>query len=94
MENYNGRKVVEEGDLCERRNGRGVDPNRNWAVDWGVEDKEYNPKEEEHGKAPFRLLEGWCNKTDCRRARTVILHIWTLLIRVLQQTPWILVFCD
>ena len=25
MENLNGRKIVEDGDLCERRNGNAVD---------------------------------------------------------------------
>lgn len=39
MENLNGRKLVEAGDLCERRNGRGVDLNRNWSVDWGKKEK-------------------------------------------------------
>ncbi|KAL2346183.1 hypothetical protein Fmac_000183 [Flemingia macrophylla] len=39
MENVNGRKIVEAGDLCERRNGRGVDLNRNWSVDWGKKEK-------------------------------------------------------
>lgn len=39
MENWNGRKLVEAGDLCERRNGRGVDLNRNWSVDWGKKEK-------------------------------------------------------
>ncbi len=33
MENVAGRDKVEgEGKLCERKNGRGVDPNRNWEV--------------------------------------------------------------
>ncbi|KAE9458668.1 hypothetical protein C3L33_09416, partial [Rhododendron williamsianum] len=41
MENLNGRKLVEEGDLCERRNGRGVDLNRNWSVDWGKKEKAF-----------------------------------------------------
>nr|GMD45236.1 mast cell carboxypeptidase A [Ipomoea batatas] len=39
MENVNGRKLVEKGELCERRNGRGVDLNRNWSVDWGKKEK-------------------------------------------------------
>ncbi|XP_058090682.1 uncharacterized protein LOC131237056 isoform X2 [Magnolia sinica] len=39
MENPNGRGLVEAGDLCERRNGRGVDLNRNWSVDWGKKEK-------------------------------------------------------
>lgn len=35
MENELGRDLVEGGKLCERKNGRGVDPNRNYPVDWG-----------------------------------------------------------
>ncbi|XP_020234667.1 carboxypeptidase A6 [Cajanus cajan] len=53
MENMNGRKLVEAGDLCERRNGRGVDLNRNWSVDWGKKEKDYDPYEENPGIAPF-----------------------------------------
>ncbi|CAO2833749.1 unnamed protein product [Amaranthus hypochondriacus] len=53
MENLNGRKLVEAGDLCERRNGRGVDLNRNWSVDWGKKEKDYDPYEEFPGSAPF-----------------------------------------
>ncbi|KAL4332328.1 hypothetical protein GQ457_07G027610 [Hibiscus cannabinus] len=32
LENLNGRKLVEAGELCERRNGRRVDLNRNWGI--------------------------------------------------------------
>jgi hypothetical protein len=53
MENLNGRKRVEEGELCDRRNGRGVDLNRNWSVDWGKKEKDYDPYEENPGTAPF-----------------------------------------
>ncbi|XP_028784651.1 metallocarboxypeptidase A-like protein ARB_03789 isoform X2 [Neltuma alba] len=53
MENLNGRKLVESGDFCERRNGRGVDLNRNWSVDWGKKEKDYDPYEENPGAAPF-----------------------------------------
>lgn len=53
IENFNGRKLVEAGDLCERRNGRGVDLNRNWSVDWGKKEKDYDPYEENPGVAPF-----------------------------------------
>ncbi|XP_017980778.1 PREDICTED: carboxypeptidase B2 isoform X1 [Theobroma cacao] len=53
MENLNGRKLVEAGDLCERRNGRGVDLNRNWSVDWGKKEKDYDPYEENPGSAAF-----------------------------------------
>jgi len=53
MENENGRAKVEKGDLCERKNGRGVDPNRNWGVDWGVKEPDYDPKEEYPGTKAF-----------------------------------------
>nr|GMD40356.1 mast cell carboxypeptidase A [Ipomoea batatas] len=53
MENVNGRKLVEKGELCERRNGRGVDLNRNWSVDWGKKEKDYDPYEENPGTSPF-----------------------------------------
>ncbi|KAL6492971.1 hypothetical protein OROGR_032730 [Orobanche gracilis] len=53
VENLNGRKLVEDGELCERRNGRGVDLNRNWSVDWGKKEKDYDPYEESPGAAPF-----------------------------------------
>ena len=53
IENENGRRKVEAGDYCERRNGRGVDPNRNWEVDWGVKEKDYDPREEYPGTHPF-----------------------------------------
>ncbi|GJU35788.1 Zn-dependent exopeptidase [Tanacetum coccineum] len=58
LENMNGRKKVEAGELCERRNGpaficRGVDLNRNWSVDWGKKEKDFDPYEENPGAAPF-----------------------------------------
>lgn len=53
MENINGRELVEAGDLCERRNGRGVDLNRNWSIDWGKKEKDFDPYEENPGSAPF-----------------------------------------
>ncbi len=54
MENMKGRDKVEAGELCERRNGRGVDPNRNWDLHWGFKEKDYDPKEEFPGKHAFR----------------------------------------
>lgn len=56
MENTAGRDLVEGGKLCERKNGRGVDPNRNWDIDWGVKEKDYDPNEEFPGKAPLRCV--------------------------------------
>ena len=53
MENVHGRDKVEGGDLCERKNGRGVDPNRNWGVDWGAKEPDYDPNEEYPGTEPF-----------------------------------------
>lgn len=53
MENEGGRSRVEGGALCERKNGRGVDPNRNWGVDWGAKEADYDPSEEYGGEAPF-----------------------------------------
>ena len=54
MENRGGRRRVEAGELCERKNGRGVDPNRNWDVHWGHKERDYDPAEEFSGRAPFR----------------------------------------
>ncbi|CAK9178333.1 unnamed protein product [Ilex paraguariensis] len=73
MENLNGRKVVEAGDLCERRNGRGVDLNRNWSVDWGKKEKDYDPYEENPGTAPFSEPE-----TQTMRKLSISFepHIW------------------
>ena len=53
IENTNGRTKVESGELCERKNGRGVDPNRNWGVDWGKKEADYDPSEEYPGEFPF-----------------------------------------
>ncbi|DBB11886.1 TPA: hypothetical protein ACH3X3_006032 [Trebouxia sp. C0006] len=53
LENANGRKLVELGQLCERKNGRGVDPNRNWDAHWGFKESDYDPAEEYPGAAPF-----------------------------------------
>ncbi len=44
MENTHGRDLVERGNLCERKNGRGVDTNRNWDIDWGKKEKDYDPR--------------------------------------------------
>lgn len=54
VENMNGRRLVEDGELCERKNGRGVDPNRNWDVDFGVKEPDYDPKEEYPGDHAHR----------------------------------------
>jgi len=53
MENVEGRRRVEGGKACERKNGRGVDINRNYEVDWGVKEPDYVPSEEYPGEAPL-----------------------------------------
>ncbi|KAE9586681.1 hypothetical protein Lal_00004835 [Lupinus albus] len=73
MENLNGRKLVEGGDLCERRNGRGVDLNRNWSVDWGKKEKDYDPYEENPGLAPFSEPE---TQIMQKLAMSFAPHIW------------------
>ncbi|KAF3787707.1 Carboxypeptidase A2 [Nymphaea thermarum] len=73
MENLNGRKLVEAGDLCERRNGRGVDLNRNWSVDWGKKEKDYDPYEENPGTAPFSEPETQIMR---RLSASFRPHIW------------------
>ncbi len=42
--------------MCERKNGRGVDTNRNWEVDWGRKEKDYDPEEEFPGEKAFRCV--------------------------------------
>ncbi|KAI3778443.1 hypothetical protein L2E82_07736 [Cichorium intybus] len=71
--NVNGRKKVEAGDLCERRNGRGVDLNRNWSVDWGIKEKDYDPKEENPGTCPFSEPESQMMRNLSRSFQP---HIW------------------
>ncbi|CAH9073477.1 unnamed protein product [Cuscuta epithymum] len=73
VENVNGRRRVEKGELCERRNGRGVDLNRNWSVDWGKKEKDYDPYEENPGTAPFSEPE---TQTMRRLSATFEPHIW------------------
>nr|GMD43611.1 O-fucosyltransferase 16 [Ipomoea batatas] len=77
MENVNGRKLVEKGELCERRNGRGVDLNRNWSVDWGKKEKDYDPYEENPGTSPFSEPE-----TQLMRKLSTSFepHIWALFM--------------
>uniref|UniRef100_A0ACD5VA31 Uncharacterized protein n=1 Tax=Avena sativa TaxID=4498 RepID=A0ACD5VA31_AVESA len=73
MENFNGRKLVEAGELCDRRNGRGVDLNRNWSVDWGKKEKDYNPFEEDPGTAPFSEPEAQIMQELSKSFKP---HIW------------------
>ena len=73
MENVNGRTKVEGGEFCERKNGRGVDTNRNWAVDWGVKAPDYDPFEEYPGTAPFSEPEAFMLK---QLIETFAPHAW------------------
>jgi len=87
LENTRGRDLVEAGKLCERKNGRGVDTNRNWEVDWGRKEKDYDPAEEYPGTAPFsepevRLILGV--------ARGLRPHVWLNVHSGMEAmfTPW------
>ena len=53
LENPNGRKMVEGGQLCHRMNGRKVDINRNFDIYFGTHPPEYLPSEEYEGTAAF-----------------------------------------
>lgn len=72
MENIHGRDIVEKGNFCERKNGRGVDPNRNWDVHWGFKEKDYDPAEEHPGAAPFRYIDAFAPRN---------LEPWTVITR-------------
>ncbi|GBF89660.1 metallocarboxypeptidase A [Raphidocelis subcapitata] len=73
MENTRGRELVERGQLCERKNGRGVDTNRNWDVDWGKKEKDYDPSEEYPGRAPHSEPEV---KIILSEAQSLQPHVW------------------
>lgn len=73
VENKNGRILVESGSFCERKNGRGVDLNRNWGLDWGTKAPDYDPEEEYPGKAPFSEPEVWITKNLVEEFQP---HIW------------------
>lgn len=68
MENEGGRKLVESGKMCERKNGRGVDPNRNWPLDWGRKEPDYDPNEEYPGTKPFRWAPAARGRAERGRA--------------------------
>ena len=72
MENVHGREIVEAGNLCERKNGRGVDSNRNWPVHWGIQEKDYDPSEEFPGSKPFRWDASSCASTPIPNTQTYI----------------------
>ncbi|KAI7845496.1 hypothetical protein COHA_001042 [Chlorella ohadii] len=74
MENIRGRARVEAGELCLRKNGRGVDPNRNWDYHWGEKEKDYDPNEEYPGTAPFSEPEA---ALLLRLAQGFKPHVWT-----------------
>ncbi|GAB4818297.1 hypothetical protein N2152v2_005343 [Parachlorella kessleri] len=73
MENVHGREKVEGGALCERKNGRGVDPNRNWGVHWGHKEPDYDPAEEFPGTAPFSEPEALVMRHLAESLRP---HVW------------------
>jgi len=87
MENTRGRELVESGKLCERKNGRGVDTNRNWEVDWGKKERDYDPAEEYPGTAPFSEPEV---KIIHELTRGLQPHVWLNVHSGMEAlfTPW------
>ncbi|KAL4580227.1 hypothetical protein LXL04_016412 [Taraxacum kok-saghyz] len=74
IENLNGCAKVEAGEICERRNGRGVDLNRNWSVDRGKKKRfDYDPKEENPGSGPFSEPESQMMR---KLSKSFNPHIW------------------
>lgn len=73
LENVRGRDLVEKGALCERKNGRGVDTNRNWEVDWGRKEKDYDPNEEFPGKSPLSEPETQIVRSLAQELQP---HVW------------------
>ncbi len=62
---------MEQGDYCERKNGRGVDINRNWILDWGVKEKDFDPYEENPGKFPLSEPEATTTHTVVKEIKYV-----------------------
>jgi hypothetical protein len=87
LENAAGRDLVEGGRLCERKNGRGVDTNRNWGVDFGVKEKDYDPSEEYPGRAPHSEPEV---KLVLAQAQALKPHVWLNVHSGMEAlfTPW------
>eukprot|EP01023_Acetabularia_acetabulum_P033173 TRINITY_DN31051_c0_g2_i1.p1 TRINITY_DN31051_c0_g2~~TRINITY_DN31051_c0_g2_i1.p1 ORF type:complete len:461 (-),score=54.11 TRINITY_DN31051_c0_g2_i1:1199-2581(-) len=73
MENVNGRKKVEGGEWCLRKNGRGVDTNRNWDINFGKKEKDYDPYEEHPGKNAFSEPETQIIKRVVKEFEP---HVW------------------
>jgi hypothetical protein len=74
MENHSGRKKVEaDGGLCERKNGHGVDINRNYAVDWGVKEADYQAFEESPGDHAFSEPEAQIVRDFAQQSQP---HVW------------------
>ncbi|KAF9608626.1 hypothetical protein IFM89_010111 [Coptis chinensis] len=91
IENWNGRKRVEAGDVCERRNGRGVDLNRNWSVDWGKKEKDYDPHEENPGTAPFSEPETQIMR---KLSKSFDPHVWINVHSGMEVTCLHNLFCN
>lgn len=73
MENIRGRERVEAGETCLRKNGRGVDINRNWGVHWGYKEGDYDPAEEYPGTAPFSEPEAGMMRSLAQSFKP---HVW------------------
>jgi hypothetical protein len=94
IENREGKKLIErEGDFCERKNGRGVDPNRNWEVDWGKREKDYSAYEENAGSHAFSEPEVYILRNLVHEFKP---HVWVNVHSgaLLQLTVSNIAFCN
>ena len=48
------------GALCERKNGRGVDTNRNWEVHWGFKETGLRPLRGVPGREALQVRRPLC----------------------------------
>ena len=74
MENREGRKLIEKTeDFCERKNGHGVEPNRNWEVDCGKREKDYSAYEENAGSHAISEPEAYVLRNLVHEFKP---HVW------------------
>ena len=73
--------------MCHRINGRGVDINRNYVVDHGIRERDYNPSEEYGGVSPLSEPESKCTLSIIQNRRPhIIVNVHSGMHAIL--TPW------
>lgn len=71
--------------MCERKNGNGVDLNRNWAVDWGKKEADYAAFEEMPGARAFSEPEAQIVK---ELAEAFQPHVWLTVHSGATNSSW------